>query len=156
MKKVLLDTNIIIHREATRILNQDIGILFKWLEKGHYSKCVHPITIQEIQKNSNSDAANVILTKLDSYEQLKIASPLQPDVVDVSKRYDKTPNDLNDTALLNEVFLNRVDFLITEDKKIHQKAEALGIQDKVFKIDSRLNIFFTPAYLLTPRAISRS
>lgn len=138
MKKVLLDTNIIIHREATRILNQDIGILFKWLERGHYSKCVHPVTIQEIQKNSNSFSANVMLTKLDSYEQLKTVSPIQQEISQVSKIFDKTENDINDTILLNELFINRVDFLITEDNKIHQKAEVLGIQDKVFKIDSFL------------------
>jgi hypothetical protein len=36
--KALLDTNIIIHREASRIVNPDIGTLFKWLDKGKYIK----------------------------------------------------------------------------------------------------------------------
>lgn len=138
MKKVLLDTNIIIHREATRILNQDIGILFKWLERGGYKKYIHPITIQEIKKNSNSLSSEVMLKKMESYEQLKIITPLQPAVEQVSKNFDNTANDYNDTILLNEVFIGRVDFLITEDNKIHQKADALGIGDKVFKIDSFL------------------
>lgn len=138
MKKVLLDTNIIIHREATRILNQDIGILFKWLEKGKYIKCIHPITVKEIQKNSNVFSSEVMLTKMESYEQLKTISPLQPTVEKISRKFDKTVNDCNDTILLNEVFIGRVDFLITEDNKIHQKAEVLGIGEKVFKIDSFL------------------
>ena len=33
--KVLLDTNIIIHREASKVVNQDVGTLFKWLDKCH-------------------------------------------------------------------------------------------------------------------------
>jgi hypothetical protein len=39
---------------------------------------------------------------------------------------------------LNEVFCNRVDFLITEDRKIHRKAQELGIDSKIFTIDSFL------------------
>lgn len=31
--KVLLDTNIIIHREANRVINKDIGLLFSIVEK---------------------------------------------------------------------------------------------------------------------------
>lgn len=44
--------------------------------------------------------------------------------------------------MLNEVFVGRVDILITEDKKIHKKANALGIQDKVYTIDSFLERTF--------------
>ncbi len=51
--KALLDTNIIIHREAGRVVIQDIGILFRWLDRAKYSKCIHPVTISEIQKNPN-------------------------------------------------------------------------------------------------------
>jgi predicted nucleic acid-binding protein len=136
--KVLLDTNIIIHREATRILNVDIGVLFRWLDKGKYTKCVHPITIEEIEKNSNRETASTLAVKLESYEVLKTTTPLQPDVIVVSDSIDLNQNDKNDTILLNEVYCERIDFLITEDKKIHKKAELLGISDRVFKIDSFL------------------
>ena len=49
--KALLDTNIIIHREASRVISQDIGILYRWLDRGKYTKCIHSITIDEIKKN---------------------------------------------------------------------------------------------------------
>ncbi len=136
--KVLLDTNIIIHREASRILNQDIGVLFKWLDKGKYTKCVHPVTIQEIKKNSNTDTAKSIAVKMESYEVLITTTPLSPEVIKISSQVDVNENDSNDTVLLNEVFTERIDFLITEDRKIHKKAELLGISDRVFKIDSFL------------------
>lgn len=136
--KVLLDTNIVIHREASRILNKDIGVLFRWLEKGKYVKCVHPVTIQEISKNSNIETAQTLGVKLESYEVLKTCSIIQPKVDKVSKEVDVNQNDRNDTILLNEIFIGRIEFLITEDKKIHKKAELLGISDRVFKIDSFL------------------
>lgn len=136
--KVLLDTNIIIHREASRILNKDIGVLFRWLDKGKYTKCIHPVTVQEIEKNSNKETAQILGVKLESYEILKTVSALQPAVEKVSLKIDVNENDRNDTFLLNEVYTERIEFLITEDKKIHKKAELLGIGDRVFNIDSFL------------------
>ncbi len=49
--KILLDTNIIIHREASKVINQDIGILFNWIDKLRYLKYIHPVTIEELNRN---------------------------------------------------------------------------------------------------------
>lgn len=140
--KALLDTNIIIHREANKIVSQDIGILYRWLDRGKYTKCLHSITIDEIKKNPNKETVSTFLVKLNSYEIIEIASPFQEEVQDVSNRLDENDNDRNDSLLLNEVFVGRVDILITEDKKIHRKAKELNIQDKVFTIDSFLERVF--------------
>jgi hypothetical protein len=141
--KALLDTNIIIHREAGRIVNQDIGILFRWLDRAKYVKCIHPATIQEIQKNPNKETVRSFMAKLDSYEQIQIPTPLRSEVKEVSTKFDLNENDLIDSKLLNEVFAERVDLLISEDKKIHTKAEKLGISEKVFTIDSFLEKVFS-------------
>ncbi len=140
--KALLDTNIIIHREANKIVSQDIGILYRWLDRGQYTKCIHSATIEEVKKNPNKETVDLFLVKLESYEVIDIPSPLQDEVKKVSDQFDTTNNDKVDTVLLNEVFIGRVDILITEDKKIHKKALELGIQDKVFTIDSFLEKTF--------------
>lgn len=119
--KALLDTNIIIHREANKIVSQDIGILYRWLDRGKYTKCIHSATIEEIKKNPNKETVKLFLVKLDSYETIEIPSPIQDEVKKISESYDRTENDLIDTSLLNEVFVGRVDILITEDKKIIKK-----------------------------------
>jgi len=141
--KALLDTNIIIHREAGRVVMQDIGILFRWLDRAKYSKCIHPVTISEIQKNPNKTTVQAFMTKLDSYEQILIPTPLQVEVKAISDELDINENDRNDSILLNEVFTGRVDIMITEDKKIHLKAKRLNISDKVFKIDNFLEKIFS-------------
>lgn len=140
--KALLDTNIIIHREASKVVNQDVGILYRWLERAGYTKCVHSLTITEIAKYKNQQTVETFQVKLDSYEQIKIPSPLQAEVVAVSNKIDVNQNDKNDTQLLNEVFVGRVEILVTEDKKIHKKAFELGIENKVFTIDSFLEKTF--------------
>src|ERR1035437_1611649 len=133
--KALLDTNIIIHREAGRVVNQDIGILFRWLDRAGYAKCIHSVSVSEIQKNPNQETVKSFMAKLASYEQLEIPTPLNEEVNAVSKGNDVNENDRNDTLLLNEVYTGRVDILITEDKKIHFKARLLNIASKVFTID---------------------
>jgi predicted nucleic acid-binding protein len=140
--KALLDTNIIIHREASKVINQDVGILYRWLERAKYTKCVHSLTISEIEKYKNQQTVDTFQIKLDSYEHIEIPSPLQTEVIDVSRRIDVNDNDKNDTQLLNEVFVGRVDILITEDKKIHKKAIELSVEEKVFTIDSFLEKTF--------------
>lgn len=140
--KALLDTNIIIHREASRVVNQDVGILYRWLDRAKYIKCVHSLTVTEIEKYKNQQTVETFQIKLDSYERIDIPSPLQPELKSVSDKIDVNENDVIDTQLLNEVFVGRVDILITEDKKIRKKADALGIADKVFTIDSFLEKTF--------------
>lgn len=141
--KALLDTNIIIHRESGRVVNQDIGILFRWLDRAKYTKIIHPLTIAEINKNPNAETVKAFMAKIGSYEQIEIPTPLQENVKRVSEELDINENVKNDTLLINEVYSGRVDILITEDKKIHLKAARLNISEKVFKIDSFLEKIFS-------------
>lgn len=136
--RVLLDTNIVIHRETSNVQKNDIGILFRWLDKLKYTKCIHPLTVGEIKKHKDDKVVNSMMIKLDSYHVLKTEAPWNASIGEISKKYDKNPNDKNDTKLLNELLSGRVDFLITEDRKIALKSVDLGISDKLFTIDSFL------------------
>jgi predicted nucleic acid-binding protein len=138
--KVLLDTNIIIHRETPKVVNTDIGILFNWLDKLNYKKYIHPLTIEELNRNKDPKTVETFSIKIQSYNQIINLAPESEILKKVSLQIDTTENDKNDTKLLNEVLCERVEMLISEDKKIHKKAELLGIADRVFKIDQFLEI----------------
>ena len=47
--RALLDTNIIIHRENVIPTNSTIGQLFYWLDKLHYEKVIHPLSVKELR-----------------------------------------------------------------------------------------------------------
>lgn len=55
--KALLDTNIVIHRENTIVSNQGIGLLFYWLDKLNYTKCIHLFVIEELRSHKNTKSA---------------------------------------------------------------------------------------------------
>lgn len=136
--KILLDTNIIIHREANKIYKPEIGELFKWIDNLKYSKYIHPLSVEELLRYQDPNALDTMSIKIKSYNLLKHQAPLGEEIIKVSKKIDNQNNDINDTQILNEVFEGRVDILISEDKKIHTKASLLGISDKVYKIESFL------------------
>lgn len=136
--RVLLDTNILIHREAATVVREDIGVLFNWLDRLGNEKCVHPASVREIEKHRDERIRRSFRIKLESYRLIQIPSPLHADVASLSARVDSTANDRIDTALLNEVFVQRVDFLISEDRGLASKAQALGIGHRVFTIDAFL------------------
>ncbi len=135
--RVLLDTNIIIHRETSRIVSEEIGKLFGWIDKLGYDKCIHPLTIEEIEKHEDKTVVKTMRVKLESYIELKTLAPITAEIQELLDR-DLTDNHRNDSLLVNEVFNDRVDFLITEDKDIHRKAKLLAIEDRIFTINSFL------------------
>ncbi len=135
MVKVLLDTNVIIYRETNRILNENTPDLFKWLDRLHYDKYIHPISIQEISGYADIELRNTILTKLKAYNTLSTLAPFD-ETMNNMLLTDTDINSQNDTKILNELYCGRVNFLITQDKGIYQKAKLLGIAGKVYSIES--------------------
>ncbi|MES2703184.1 MAG: PIN domain-containing protein [Bacteroidota bacterium] len=136
--KILLDTNIIIHREAGKGINPDIGILFRWIDKLKATKCVHPLTIAELQRNVDQSTVTTMDIKVANYFTLKTQAPFEGEIKRISDLVDKNENDVGDSKILAEVYAGRVNYLISEDKKIHYKAKLLMISEKVFKIDTFL------------------
>jgi predicted nucleic acid-binding protein len=136
--KILLDTNIVIHREAVTVVNEDIGVLFRWLDNLHYTKCIHPVTVEEIETHEDPKVRESFKVKLGNYNVLKTKAPMADAVRRILEPLDKSRNDINDTAIINELYCGRVDTLITEDKQLLNKASLLGISDRVFTIDAFL------------------
>ncbi len=110
--RVLLDTNIIIHREASRVIKKDIGVLFHWFDRLGYEKCIHPLSLAEIQKHQDNNVVLTIEAKIKNYTMLRTEAPEVPEIQSIRNRFDTNENDGNDTSLLKEVFCNRVGLLL--------------------------------------------
>lgn len=135
--RALLDTNILIHREGRKVLRDDIGTLFRWLEELKYERLVHPDSVAEVDKHQDPEVVQTMERKLQSYKTLKTKAPDTPSITQI-RAEDRTDNDKVDTSMLAEVAADRVDFLITEDRGIHRKAARLGLAGRVFTIDAFL------------------
>ena len=128
MANILIDTNIVIHRETAFVRNEGIGPLFGWLHRLNHNVQVHPVTIEEIGNYHDQRVVNSFNAKINSYHLFETAANLHNDVRLVCEPLDQNTNSRNDTILLNEVFIQRSNYLITEDKGIHKKAALLGLK----------------------------
>lgn len=134
--KALLDTNIVIHRENTKVTNYSIGSLYHWLDCLHYEKMIHPYSVDELRKYHNEKMQDLYDAKLSAYTIIHSIAPQTDEFKSLLVDTTKTENDKIDNQLLCEVYCGRVDILITEDRRMRDKAERLGIVDKVFTINS--------------------
>ena len=75
--RVLLDTNIVIHREAYHADKDEVGSLFYWLDRLHFEKCIHPLTIEEINRHEDEKTRKTLAIKIDHYTDLKTPLCLQ-------------------------------------------------------------------------------
>ncbi|TAJ13859.1 hypothetical protein DMA11_07575 [Marinilabiliaceae bacterium JC017] len=133
--RVLLDTNIIIHREASKVRNADIGKLFNWFDKTKATKIIHPLSVEELSTHKDKSVVETMKIKIDNYNQLKTISP-DDDKIKAIRENDTSNNDSIDTSIVKELYSGRVDVIVTEDRGIHKKAEILGVAEKVYTIDS--------------------
>ncbi len=134
--KVLLDTNIVIHRENIKPTNFSIGQLFYWIDRLHYDKVIHPYTVDELRKFNDGQIQKLYDAKLSAYILMKSMSTQSAEFSNILSDASTDTNDLIDNQLLYEVYCGRVDMLITEDRRLNKKAEKAGISDKVFTINS--------------------
>jgi len=147
--KILLDTNIVIHREAPAAVDEDIGVLFRWIDNLHHAKYIHSVTAEELRKHADPKVRKSLEAKLANYNILKTVAPMADQVRRLSAKLDKNERDRNDTLIINELYSGRVDALITEDKKLAHKASLLGISDLVYTIDAFLEKVTTENPTLT-------
>lgn len=137
---VLLDTNIVIQRESYNNLSEEVVKLFAWLDRLGSMKYLHPSIKDEIAKNSNEESRNGLLLKLNAYSFLKPSDSESLFFNKVVESYPMNENSIIDNKLLYEAYLNRVDFLITDDREMLRKAADLFIKDRVLSVTEYLDL----------------
>ncbi len=141
IKRILFDTNIIIKREDPNVLPADFIELNKTINDLNYKIYVHPLSVKDVNRDKNEARKKISLSKLETYSQIQKAPSYDKDsyfknIIGI----EKNENDTVDNSLLYTVYKNAVDYLITEDKGIHVKAQRLSIHDKVLTINDAILI----------------
>ena len=142
MTRILIDTNIIIYREDLEKVPDDVQELLRILNETNHKVVTHPLSLEEIKKDKNTERKEIVLSKLKTYPIIE--SPPHPEEDNNFMSFvgqTSNPHDIVDNHLLYCVYKNAVDFLITEDEKIHKKAIKTGISDRIFHVNEALEYF---------------
>ena len=143
--KFLIDTNVLIPLEPTDRSN--MGVLTKIttelsrlaIEYQH-QLYLHPEVITDISRDSDRtrlDARKVLVGK---YPFLPDPPPVPNEVSKIIGEPTRGTNDWVDNQLLGALAADAVDFLVTEDKGLHQKAARIGLEDRTATIQEAISI----------------
>ena len=139
---LLIDTNIFIYREDDHVITQNVSNLFGLLNEISVDVFIHPSSVADIQRDTDQRRQDVMLSKLRTYRELSTPPFASKDPAFVTLVGEpKTPQDRVDNEILYAVNKGAVDFLITEDAGIHQKALTIGVSDRILHIDDALEFF---------------
>ncbi len=138
IRKILLDTNILIKREDNEPLTEPLQKLLELLTNDNYQIYVHPASFEDIMHDSNEKRRRTTSSKLKSYKKLKNPPKFDDDedfknLIKINKK-----NDYIDNLLLYSLFKGKVDFLITEDLEIHKTAKKFNLEEQVLTINEAL------------------
>ena len=142
MARILIDTNIIIYREDLKKVPDEVQELLRTLNKTNHKVVIHPLSLEEIKKDKNTERRDIVLSKLKTYPSIESPPSPKKDFKFISLVGEtKNVHDIVDNHLLYCVYKDVVDFLITEDERIHKKALRSGIGDRVFRVGEALEYF---------------
>lgn len=139
---IILDTNILIDRENPNQPQLAVNRLILAIDKFGYEKFIHPASIEELNDYKDQKQRDILIGKLNSYQQIQIRPKLSSEFLAKLKSFSSTgKNNMVDNELLFQVYDQRMDYLVTEDRVMYKKAESLGIADRVFSIERFLQLY---------------
>src|SRR5690554_637693 len=137
--RVLIDTNILIHLEDNKVINESFATFYRLAISNNSKVLYHPLAIpKDLNRDKNEDRKRITKSKLQKYEKLTDYS--NPDENFYDSVGCKNENDRIDNLQLYQVNKGYVDYFVTDDKGIHSKAQKIGIENKVLNIATILSL----------------
>lgn len=127
--RILIDTNILIHLEDNKVVNDDFYLFYQIAVSNNCSILYHPHCIKDLSNDKNVERKQIIQSKLKKYSAMENVAILDDDF---SKKIgEKKENDKIDNAQLIQLLKGYVELFVTNDLGIHKKAKLLGLENQV-------------------------
>jgi len=129
--RFLLDTNILIPLEDSKvILEPSLTNLIRLAMQNRHDLLYHPASERDIARDTDAIRREQTLTRITRYQRLNNPPPCPWNT-------DSTnDNDACDNDILFALERNAVHALVTEDRDLHTKAKARGLQNRVYYIQT--------------------
>lgn len=134
MKKILLDTHILISRESDRTLAKRLGDVMRYTAELGYELVVHRSSVDEIKNDKNipESKRSLLLSKMEAYPKIDPQFSFYDDEGFLKEVHrPEVQREADDLHLLYCLYKKEVDLLLTEDSDIAEKAVSLRISGKV-------------------------
>lgn len=136
MITALLDTNILIaFEDPNKALDEHCAEILRNAPSdiGFY---YHPIQLKDIERDKDEERKKQFLSRIARYKPLNQAPVFDDSYFDEKGWANNSENDFIDNTLLACVVEPVVELLVTNDKRILSKAKNVGVQERVFNLES--------------------
>jgi hypothetical protein len=122
----LIDTNVIIGLEDYHAVQPAFAALLSIAAKHKVDIMVHEAARDDIQRDKDIARRNISLSKLEKFQLLRKVRGLKP--AELERKFGPLgrPNDVVDATLLDSIERGAADFLITEDRGLHERARRVS------------------------------
>lgn len=117
----LIDTNVIIGLEDHRAVQPAFANLIHFAAKHKVDVLVHEAARYDIKRDKDETRRLISLSKLDKFQKLKKVRGLEKSELTKFGPLGR-PNDIVDAILLDAIERGAADFLVTEDRGLHERA----------------------------------
>jgi predicted nucleic acid-binding protein/ribosomal protein S18 acetylase RimI-like enzyme len=147
--RILIDTNILIHLEDNKVINKSFAKFYQLAISNKCDLYYHPACLKDLKRDKDVERQSITLSKLDKY--VLMPDPAVPTEEFHQKCGVKKANDEIDNVQLYQIVKNYIDYFITEDKGIQEKAEKLNFKKKVLSIKEGLILLDEKYTLVIPQ-----
>jgi len=139
---ILIDTHILVYREGDRTIQRHLQEVLRVIGELNHRLVVHPLSVTEVEKDKNIPQKSVLLSKIRTYPSVNAPeNPADDDAFFALIGKPKSEREKVDFCLLYSLYKNEVDFLLTEDADILEKAARLEISQKVMNLRAAQSFF---------------
>ena len=119
----LIDTNILIDLEDHHVIKEAYANFSKLAVSHKISVFVHEVAKDDIARDKNVQRREISFSKISKYQIIHKCRDLQNSELEADFGPFKNDNDVIDATLLHVLKRNVVDFLVTQDKGLHDRAQ---------------------------------
>ena len=139
---ILIDTHILVYREVDRTIERRLQEVLRVIGELNHRLVVHPLSVTEVEKDKNIPQKSVLLSKIRTYPSVNAPeNPADDEVFFALIGKPKSEREKVDSCLLYSLYKNEVNFLLTEDADILEKAARLEISQKVMNLRAASSFF---------------
>ncbi|HEY0028026.1 MAG TPA: GNAT family N-acetyltransferase [Allosphingosinicella sp.] len=141
----LIDTNVFIGLEDEREVHPEFATLVQLASKHGVKLLIHAAARDDIARDQDARRRKISLSKVRKFEALAKVRGLTPAKLTALFGPLARPNDIVDATLLHALTLNVADFLVTQDRGLHERARrhSPGLAERVVFVADAVALLYS-------------
>ncbi|NUB12096.1 GNAT family N-acetyltransferase [Azospirillum brasilense] len=141
----LIDTNVIIHLEDNKAVDPAFPAFISLAAKHKVDVFVHEATRDDVRRDKDVDRQIISFSKLAKFQTLSKVRGITKELLEQIFGQLPKSNDVVDATLLHALHINAVDFLVTQDRELHERARrhSVGLGRRVLYVADAVHLLRT-------------